>query len=252
MKLRDLTGDIANEVEVDESSLDTQTAGGNFVKKNGMYAGTIERAFLMETKNGGYSCNIHIGGDSSYNIALFIINKDKKTKKLVIDGTFNGKTVKNRDAVNLLHLYYIATEKLVSVLDLPLSEEKETVEWKEYGKDKSEEVYTLPDLIGQKIQYSVTAKEQYAYDSEAEEDDKTAIKTNKDGDPIYKLNVLRFYGEDGKVPEEMIKGQESEQYEKDKTYVESDKAIKKVELEEPDFYEPDETSNVIDEDEPDF
>lgn len=247
LSLRDLVGDI-EEVEVNEKDMEVQSQGGNFVKKNGMYAGTIERAFLTETKNGGYVANIHISGASTISLQLYIINKDKKTKKLVIDGNYNGKTIKNLDAVNLLQLYYICEEKLVNLLDLPLEEEEIT--YKEYGKDKTETVHTLVGLAGNDINYALTAKEQYNY--EDGEEDKTALKTNKEGDLIYQLKLLRFYGEDCKVPSEMIKKLEAEQYDKDKVYVESEKAVKKLELEEVSFDEVEEVAEADSEDEIDF
>ena len=244
LSLKDLVGDI-EEVEASEQSMEVQNQGGNFVKKNGMYKGTIQRAFLSETKNGGYVANIHIGGANTINLSLYIINKDKKTKKLVIDGNFKGKTIKNLDAVNLLQLFYISEEKLVSLLDLPLKEEEIT--YKEYGKDKTENVHTLVGLAGQEISFSLTAKEQYNY--EDGEEDKTTLKTDKNGDLVYQLKLLRFYnGEDNKVPSEMIKGLDSEQYNKDKEYVESTKAIKKLELEDVSF----EADNDIDDDDISF
>ena len=189
--LRDLVGEIV-EVEVSEASMEVQSAGGNYVKKNGMYKGTIERAFLDKTKNGGYVANIHITGESTISLSLYIINKDKKTKKLVIDGTYNGKVITNTDAINLLQLYYICEGKLVNLLDLPLEEEEIT--YKEYGKDVTKEVMTLVGLAGNDVTYSATAKEQYNY--EDGEEDKTALKTDKNGDLVYALKLLRFYNED--------------------------------------------------------
>lgn len=246
LSIRELVGDI-EEVEVNESAMEVQSQGGNFVKKNGMYIGTIERAFLSETKSGGYVANIHISGASTISLQLYIINKDKKTKKLVIDGNYNGKTIKNLDAINLLQLFYICEEKLVNLLDLPLEEEEIT--YKQYGKEKTETVHTLVGLAGNDINYALTAKEQYNY--EDGEEDKTALKTDKNGDLVYQLKLLRFYGEDKKVPSEMIRKLDTEQYDKDKVYVESDKAVKKLELEEVSF-EEEATDDGSDDEIPDF
>ena len=141
LTLRDLVGNIETE-EVNESALDLQTNGTEYVKKNGMYEGTIARAFLTETKKGGYAMNIHTEGKSNASFQSYIINKDDKTKALVVDGEWNGKTVKNLDAVNLQHLFYICNE--VSNLFAPYQRINSS-----RGKylDKILELNSLSDLI---------------------------------------------------------------------------------------------------------
>ena len=217
--------------------------GGGFIKTSGVYAGTIERAFITETKKGGVRFDLHISGANTINFTLFPVSV--KNKKKVTTYQYKGKTMTLQDYKMMKQVIFSALGKAQELGDITVSEEE--ISFKEYGKDKTMTVGLLTDLTGKEIQFGVRAEEEYNY--EDRETDKTQIKTDSDGNPRYKLTLFSVYSKEGLTPIESIKEEEATQIDKDKEFLSGDKAIKKVKLEQP---EPSEEDEDEDEDELDF
>ena len=252
MDLSNLLENVVEEVvELKEGEIDHDLESGgnsNFISTGGVFKTTIERAFLEPTKNGGISFTLHTKGDNSYQTTMFPFNAEKgkngkKTGRIVTTNTYNGKTTTNGDFKLLKQLYYVATgELLTSVKDIETS--VEDIKYNSYGKEVEKKVAMIDVLVGKDIHVGVRRKAKYAWDKEAEEQDKTQYATNKDGDLIYDLTLFSVYNSEGQTAEEFIYEKEPEKIEKDNEYLSSDKGIYKPKLEEPE--------DDIDLDEPPF
>lgn len=245
MSLLELFKDIdCGTEELKEKEFEGNGIGGGFVKSGGIYKGTIERAFVTETKKGGVQFDLHITGESMFNYRAYPVIVDKKTKKKVTTYTYAGKTQSLADYKLLKQVIYVATGELQELETLKLEEQE--IKFKEYGKDVTMTVGMIVDLVGKEIQYAVREEEQYDY--EDGETIKSRIKTDDDGNPRYKLTMLNTYSKDGKTALEMVKQTDAEQIEKDREFLSGPKAIKKVKL------DVEETDSVTDEpeDEIDF
>lgn len=234
MSLSNLFQDIEEVSEELKSEELENNSGSAFVKSNGVYKSTIERAFITETKKGGVQFDLHLSGDNVFNVKLYPVTV-KDGKKVTTFKT-KGKTQSLQDYKMLKQLIFVATGKGQELPDIKLKEEEVT--FKEYGKEKTLEVATLVDLIGKELQYGVRCEEEYNY--EDGEVDKTQIKTDNEGNPRYKMSLFSVYSAEGKAPAEIIKDADAEQLEKDKSFLLGDKGIKKVKLELPEVEEDEE------------
>ena len=112
-----------------------------------------------------------------------------------------------------------------------------------------EDAETLVDLIGKEIQIGIRLEEQYNY--EDGETDKTSLKTNGNGDVVYKKTLESVFNVEGFDTVEVIKNAEDPKAIKSKiAFLEGDKGIKRVKLDAPEIEESEE--ETIDEDELDF
>ena len=231
MSLSNLFQDIEEVSEELKSEELENNSGGSFVKSNGIYKSTIERAFITETKKGGVQFDLHLSGDAMFNARMFPVTV--KDGKKVTTYVMKGKTQSLQDYKMLKQIIFVATGKGQELPDIKLKEEEVT--FKEFGEEKTLEVATLVDLIGKEIQYGVRCEEQYNY--EDGEEDKTSIRTDNEGNPRYKMNIFSVYSAEGKSPIEIVKDIDAEQLEKDKEFLLGAKGIKKVKLEAPEVEE---------------
>ena len=225
--LLDLLKDVdTGSVELQKEELSAKSTGSKYVNVAGVYSGTIERAYLTETKKGGVALNIHIGGESIADFVIYPVRKDKNGKK-VSTQEYNGKTTSISDYLLLKQFVFCATGKGQALEDIKLVGEE--IKFKKFGKEVTVEGATLVDVIGKQIKFGVRAEEEYNYENGAT--DKTSLRTDNEGKVKYKLSLYSVYSTEGKIPAEAIKGEDAKQIESDTIYLTSDKAIKKLKLE---------------------
>lgn len=199
----------------------------NYIKEGGVYATTIEKAFMTETKKGGVQLDLHFSGENAINMKLFIVSM--KNGNRVTTCSVKGKTVSLPDFKLLKQLYFVAVGE---AKDLGEIETKvETIKYKEYGKDVEVEGETIIDLIGKEVYIAIRAEEEYNYENG--EEDKTSLKVDKNGDVRYKLSLDDVYSKDGLHAIEIIKEQEPKLMKAKEEFLKSDKGIKRVKLELP-------------------
>lgn len=222
----------------------SNNSGSSFVNSCGVFKGTIERCFVTETKKGGVCLNLHIGGENIYTTKLYpVIIKDGKK---VTTYSVKGKTQSLADYKMLKQLVFVATGKGQELKDIKI--ETQDISYKEYGKDVTVNGGMLTELVGKEIQFGVRLEEQYNY--EDGEVDKTALKTNNNGDVVYDKKLFSIYSIEGKTALEIVKKEEAKQVEKDKEFLASDKGIRRVKLEVPEIEDVEDV--VDDSDEIDF
>ena len=219
-------------------------SGSSYVNDNGVYKGTIERCFITPTKKGVVALTLHTK-DPSYSTTIYPVTVDKKGNK-VTTYTYKGKEQSLADYKLLKQLVYVVTGKACELKDIKIEEQELT--YKEYGKDVTVNAGVLVDLIGKEFNFGVRLEEQYNY--EDGEVDKTSLKTNNNGDVVYKQTLFSVYSKSGKTAMELVKKEEAKQIEKDREFLASDKATKRVKLEIPEIEE--DTSDVPFEQEIDF
>lgn len=209
-----------------------RSSGGMFVTEPGVYTGTVEKAFISKTKKGGYQLNLHIGGDNRFETILYPVSK--KNGKLVTTSTYGGKTSSLPDYKMLKQLLFVTQGKAMSLFPQEDADtvtlKAETIKYKAYGKEVEVEAETITDVIGKEIHFAVRFEERYNY--EDGEEDRTDIKRNDDGDPLYDKRLYAVYSKKGKTPMEIFKKEEPTTIEKDRDFLEK-KGIKKVKLEAP-------------------
>jgi hypothetical protein len=234
-----MLGQLLKNIEVvseEVSSHDLEASGGvNYINDNGVYPVTIERAFMTNTKKGGVQLDLHFGGENVLNTRLYIVSKVQSGKdkgKMITTCKMQGKTVSLPDFKMLKQLYFVATTE---AKDLSEIETKvETIKFKEYGKDVEVEGETLVDLIGKQINIAVRLEEEYAYDKETKSADKTELKTDKNGDIVYKKSLDDVFTIEGLHAVEVLKETEEPKLMKKKEeFLASDKATKRLVLEIP-------------------
>lgn len=245
-------------VSEEVSANDMNSGGSNFINTCGVFPVTIEKAFMTATKNGGVQLDVHFGGENILQHRFYIVTvkKDNKGKPIknedgepirVTTCKMQGKTVSLPDFKTLKQLYFVATGE---AKDLEEIETKvEDIKYKEYGKTVEVEGETLVDLIGKEVNIAVRLEEEYAWDKEAGETDKTQLKVNGNGDTIYKKSIEEVYSAEGLAAIEIIKETEPKMMESKRTFLEGDKGIKRVTLELP---EEEEVEIEDDEDEIEF
>ena len=224
--LLDLLSDVNTEEVIGNEDLVTST-GINFISQGGVYSTTIERAFLKETLKGGASLHVHTKGDNVIQLMAFPINVDKKGKKTTTS-EYKGKTTTNQDYKIFKQLFYVTGNAVVELNDV--KKEVQTITYKSYGVDVTEEVLMLTDLTDKELHIGLKAK--YEYNYEDGETDKTCYKTDRDGNPRLSLSISKVYDNEGRTPMEMIKDVEAKDIEGDREYLASEKAIYKPKLEE--------------------
>jgi hypothetical protein len=244
MSLANLFSDIQEVSEELKNEELENKSGGGFVTTNGIYKSTIERAYVTATKKGGVQFDLHLTGDNLINFRLYPVSN--KNGKKVTTYTYKGKTQSLQDYKMLKQIVFCATGKGQELEDIKI--EEQDIEFKEYGKAVKLTVGMLTDLVGKEIQYGVRCEEEYNY--EDGETDKTSIKTDDEGNPRYKKVLFSVYSALGKTPIEIIKKEDSIQLAKDKEFLLSDKGIKRVKLEAPEFEDGETTIDINDEDIP--
>ena len=243
--------------ELAKEELSNSTGGSSYVTDSGVYKGTIARCFAYPTKVGGVCVEVHFEGDTSHNVKLYPVTVKKKNGKPIKENgnvvktstyTVKGKTQSLADYKMLKQLVFVAIGKGQELKDIVM--EEKDISYKEYGKDKTVKAGELTELIGKTIHFGIRLEEEYNY--EDGEVDKTAIKTNNNGDVVYKKPLFSVYDSEGKTALEIVKQAEPTQIEKDKEFLASDKGIKKVKLEAPEIEEVEDVVDDIDEDDIDF
>ena len=221
--------------EISQHDLESNQSGG-YIKTGGVYTGTIDKAFISQTKKKGLQVDLFFSGDNLHHEVLYIANRNNKEKKLVTTCKMQGKTVSLPSFKLFKQLMFLATEEAVDLNTIETTEGDVT--YKRYGKEVTVDADTIDALIGKTFQFAIRAEEQYGYDKEAEEEDKTQLKVNDDGDTLYKLSMTDIYSEDGFSASEKLTGA-TETKAKDSmvTFLASDKGIKKVQLELPEIEE---------------
>lgn len=251
MSLEQLFQDVdTGSEELAQEELSNNT-GSVFVKDNGIYKGTIARCFVTETKKGGVCLDLHIEGDTVYQTKIYPVSGKKDKKGNIVKMTtytVKGKTQSLNDYKMLKQLVFVATGKGQELKDIKI--EEQDMEFKEYGKDVSITAGVLTELVGKDIQFGVRCEEEYNY--EDGETDKTAIKTDDDGNPRYKKSLFSVYSAEGKTALEVVKKEDATQLEKDKEFLLGDKGIKKVKLEVPEIEGLDDVEENEDSEEIDF
>ena len=118
--LLDLLKDVdTGSAELQKEELSAKSTGSKYVNGAGVYSGTIERAYLTETKKGGVALNIHIGGESIADFVIYPVRKDKNGKK-VSTQEYNGKTSSISDYLLLKQFVFCATGKGQALEDIKL------------------------------------------------------------------------------------------------------------------------------------
>ena len=234
MSIRDLLKEV-EEVSKEVSQDDLKSGGSSFINECGVYPTTIEKAFMTETKKGGIKLDLMFGGANKIDIELYIISKKKG--KLVTTCQMGGKTVTLPSYKMFVQLYYILVGKAPKLSELNLKEE--TIKYKKFGKDITVEADTLVDLVGKELNIGIRLEEQYDY--EDGETVKSRLKTNQNGDTLYKKELESVFSKDGLSAQEIAKGvtEGAEMESKDK-FLKGDKAIKRVKLEAPEIEEDEE------------
>ena len=218
--------------------------GSSYVNDNGVFKGTIERCFITPTKKGGVALTLHTK-DSGYSTTIYPVTV--RDGKKVTTYTYKGKEQSLQDYKMLKQLYFVVTGKACELKDIKIEEQELT--YKEYGKDVTVKAGVLVDLIGKEFNFGVRLEEQYNY--EDGEIDKTSLKTNNNGDVVYKQTLFSVYSKSGKTAMELVKKEEAKQIEKDREFLASDKATKRVKLEIAEI-EDDVVDNIQEPDEIDF
>jgi len=218
-------------VDEEVSSHDMEVGGGsNYISECGVYPTTIEKAFMSNTKKGGIQLDLHLGGANKIDFTLYIVSM--KNKKLITTCQMQGKTVSLPDFKMFKQLYYLATGEGLDLHEMETTEE--TIKYKAYGKDVTVEAETITQLIGKEIQVGVRLAEQWNY--EDGETDKTSLKVNQNGDVVYKKELESIFNIDGFNAEEVLKdATETKALDSKVKFLESDKGIKRVKLEEPEI-----------------
>lgn len=232
-KVSKLLSDI---VEVDEEvtahDMEAGGSGGSFINECGVYPTTIEKAFMTPTKKGGVALNLHFGGANKIDTILYIVSV--KNKKKVTTCVMQGKTVSLPSFKMFKQLYFLATGEGLDLHEMKTVEE--TIKYKSYGKDVEVEAETITELIGKELQIGIRLCESYNY--EDGETDKTQVKTNQNGDTVYDKELESVFNVEGFSAEEVINdADETKAIESKKKFFASDKAIKRVKLEEPEVDE---------------
>ena len=239
--IKSLLADV-QEASTEEASHDMESGGGSaFINECGVYPTKILNAFLTETKKGGVKLDLMLGGDNIIDLELYIISKKKG--KMITTCQMNGKTVSLPSYKMFKQLYFLATGEGLDLAEMEL--ETQDIKYKRYGKDVEVEGDVITALIGKEIQVGIRLEEDYNY--EDNEVDKTALKTNKDGDVIYSRELHSVFSKDGFSPVEVIgEAEEAKDVEEVKKFLASDKGIKRVKLEFPDSEEEGEEGSDID------
>lgn len=228
------------EVSEELVSQELSNGGMSFIKEGGVYPTTVSEAFIAQTKKGGLALELFFEGDNAWNTTLYIASnkKNPKTKQNELVTTFVAKgKVQSLGGYKLFkQLMFLATGKPIDLYSIEVEEAEIT--YKRYGKEVTVEAERVTDLIGKDIQIAIRQEEQYAYDKEAEEEDKTQLRVDDDGDIVYNLDLTDVYSKDGFSPVEMVKGaEEPKAIEEKRAFLSGDKAIKKVKLELPEIEE---------------
>ena len=234
MSIRDLLKEVV-EVSKEVSKDDLKSGGSSFISEGGVYATTIEKAFLSETKKGGIKLDLMFGGANKIDIELYIVSK--KNGKMITTCSMGGKTVTLPSYKMFVQLYYILVGKAPKLSELNLKEE--TIKYKKFGKDITVKADTLVDLVGKELNIGIRLEEQYDY--EDGETIKSRLKTNQNGDVLYKKELESVFSKDGLSAQEIAKGvtEGTEMESKDK-FLRGDKGIKRVKLEAPEVEETEE------------
>lgn len=230
--VKEIVGNI-KEVSAEVQAEDLETSSGStFINECGVYPVTIKEAFLTATAKGGLQLDLHFSGNE-FMTRLFPVSK--RNGELVTTYVSKGKTHSLADFKLLKQLLFVTTGKVMNIPDITTKEE--TIKFKEYGKDKAVDGETIVELKGKEINIGVRLEEKYAWDASAEEEDKTQLKTNDNGDVVYDKKLFSIYAKSGKTPTEIVKKEEPTQIEKDKTFLKSAKGIRRVKLEkaEPEY-----------------
>lgn len=223
--------------EVTKNDLESNQGGG-FIKEGGVYEATIDKAFISQTKKKGLQLDLMFSGENMHNETLYIATRNKN-KELVSTCVMQGKTVTLPSFKLFKQLMFVATGEPIDLSNIKTT--REDVKYKKFGKDVVVEADVIDDLIGKKVMFAIRQSEQYAYDKEAGETDKTQLRVNSDGDTLYQLDITEFYNEDGFTAIEMIKGEEvTKSKDNMEKFLSGDKAIKKVKLEMPEIEEAEE------------
>ncbi len=228
---------IETSEEVTKNDMDSNQGGG-FIDKGGVYYTTIEKAFLTKTKKKGIACNLIFGGSNAINLVLYIVSN--KGGKLITTCQMNGKTVSLPDFKMFKQLYFVATGEALSLEDMKTKEE--TISYKNYGKTVEVEGETIIDLIGKDLYIAIREEEKYAYTNG--EVDKTDIARDSNGNPYYDKKLYGVFTKDGLAPIEVLKEKEPKMMKDTENFLNSDKAIKRVKLEETKETEIDEDDKI--------
>jgi len=228
MSISNLLSDI-EEVDSEVSSHDLEVnSGGSYISEGGIYPTTIDKAFMSPTKKGGVQLNIMFGGANKIDCVLYIVSM--KNGKKITTCQMQGKTVSLPDFKMFKQIMFLATGKARDLSEVKTK--TETIKYKAYGKDIEVEAETVVDLIGKDIQIGVRLEEQYNY--EDGETDKTQLKTNQNGDVVYKKSLESVFNVDGFSTEELLKEAEEPKAIKSKeAFLTGAKGIKRVTLEFP-------------------
>jgi len=229
--------------EISAKDLESNQSGG-YIKEGGVYIGTIDKAFISQTKKKGLQVDLFFTGDCMHHETLYIANRNNKEKKLVTTCQMQGKTVSLPSFKMFKQLMFVVTNEPVDLTNIDTREEE--IKYNKYGKDVVVKGETIDILLGKTVQFAIRASEQYAYDKEAKEEDKTQLRVNGDGDTLYNLDMTEVYSEEGFTAIELAKSAtEAKSIVKMKEFLASDKAIKKVVLELPEVEEEDDLEDII-------
>ncbi len=229
--------------EVAAHDLESGMSGG-FVNTNGVFKFKIEKAFLQQSKSGGVQLELFLGGDNRLESTLYVVSK--KNGKLTTTYSYQGKTASLGDYKTFKQLYFVATGEPLALSEIDTT--VETIKYKKFGKDIEVEAETIDALIGKELQMAIRLKAEYAYDNDAKETDKTAHRTNSDGDLVFKKEIDGVYDVDGFSPLEILgKDDEAKEVEAKKLFLASDKATYYPKLEEAEVEIEEEEEIVLDE-----
>jgi len=234
MSIKSLLQEVVT-VSEEVSKDDLKSGGSSFINEGGVYPTTIEKAFLSETKKGGIKLDLMFGGANKIDIELYIVSSKKG--KLVTTCQMGGKTVTLPSYKMFVQLYYILVGKAPKLSELNLKEE--TIKYKKFGKDITVEADTLVDLVGKELNIGIRLEEQYDY--EDGETIKSRLKTNQNGDTLYKKELESVFSKDGLSAQEIASQvTEGTQMKSKIAFLSSDKGIKRVKLEAPEVEETEE------------
>lgn len=227
MGIRDLLKEVVASSK-ETTSEDLKSGGGAFIKEGGVYPVTIEKAFLTQTKKGGVKLDLMFGGANKIDIELYIISK--KNGKLITTCEMGGKTVTLPSYKTFVQLYYIVTGKAPKLSELKL--EEEVIKFKKFGKDVEVKADTITELIGKELNIGVRLEEDYAWEDGAV--DKSQLKTNQNGDVVYKKELESVFSKEGLSAQEIAKGAtEGVEMKSKDEFLRGEKGIKRVKLEKP-------------------
>jgi len=228
MKSSLLSGIVAVSEEVAAHDMDTGSSN-SFINDNGIFKSTIEKAFLFKTKSKGVGCTILFRGENSIDITLYIVSNKKG--KLVTTYVSQGKTISLNDYKLFKQLYAVVTGEVKPMEEIDVI--PEVIKYKVFGKDVKVDGETIVELIGKEVEIGIRLEESFAWDNEEKCEDKTELKTDKNGDVVYKKSLDSVFSKDGFSAEEVItEATEAKDIESKRKFLEGDKATKRVKLED--------------------